>query len=183
MAMRRIVTLVVLAGLLAACTSATDPTTRSTGRLVDDNVLARSATINIRNASDDLQRANLSVISFNGVVLLIGQVPDETSRKQAEAEVDRLQNVRRIYNELEIAGPTSMLTRSGDAWVTSKIKTQLLTDEDVRGRHIKVVTENGVSYLLGLVTRDEAQRATDIARSTSGVRQVVRLFEYFDDQP
>ncbi len=180
--MSRIALPVLLAWLLAACTSATDPTTRSTGRMIDDNVLARTATINIRNASSDLQRSNLSVISFNGVVLLVGQVPDEAASRKAEAEVDKLQNVRRIYNELEIAGPTSMLTRSGDAWVTSKVKTQLLTDEAVRGRHIKVTTENGVTYLLGLVTRDEAERATEIARSTSGVRQVVRLFEYFEDE-
>lgn len=179
--MFRTATLAALVWLLAACTSATDPTTRSAGRLLDDNVLARTATINIRNASDDLQRSNLSVASFNGVVLLVGQVPDEEAKRLAEEEVDKLQNVRRIYNELEIAGPTSMLTRSGDSWVTSKVKTQLLTDEEVRGRHIKVTTENGVTYLMGLVTRSEAERATEITRSTSGVRQVVRLFEYVDD--
>ncbi|TVS17463.1 MAG: BON domain-containing protein [Gammaproteobacteria bacterium] len=157
-----------------------DPTTRTVGTRIDDNALTRLALINIRRASDDLMQANLSVSSHNGNVLLYGQVPSEDARALAEAEVLKLKKVRRVYNELEVAGPTSMLTRSGDAWITGKVKTQLLASEHVRGRNIKVVTENGTTYLMGLVTRLEAEEATEITRNISGVQQVVRLFEYVD---
>ena len=157
-----------------------DPTTRTIGTRIDDSALTRLALINIRRVNDDLLRANLSVTSHNGNVLLYGQVPSEEARDLAEAEVLKLKKVRRVYNELEVAGPTSMLTRSGDAWITGKVKTQLLSSEHVRGRNIRVVTENGTTYLMGLVTQLEAEEATEITRNVSGVQQVVRLFEYVD---
>lgn len=157
-----------------------DPTTRTVGTRIDDSALTRLALINIRRASDELMQANLSVSSHNGNVLLYGQVPNEEARARAEAEVLKLKKVRRVYNELDVAEPTSILTRSGDAFITGRVKTQLLTSEHVRGRNIKVVTENGTTYLMGLVTRLEAEEATEITRNVSGVQQVVRLFEYVD---
>lgn len=157
-----------------------DPTTRTVGTRIDDTALTRLALVNVRRASEDLRRSNLSISSHNGNVLLVGQVPSEDAKSLAEQEVLKLKKVRRVYNELEVAGPTSMLTRSGDAWVTSKVKSQLLASEHVRGLNIKVVTENGVTYLMGLVTRLEAEEATEIARNVGGVTQVVRLFEVVD---
>ena len=157
-----------------------DPTTRTVGTRIDDSALTRLALINIRRASDELMQANLSVSSHNGNVLLYGQVPNEEARARAEAEVLKLKKVRRVYNELDVAEPTSILTRSGDAFITGRVKTQLLTSEHVRGRNIKVVTENGTTSLMGLVTRLEAEEATEITRNVSGVQQVVRLFEYVD---
>lgn len=157
-----------------------DPASRTIGTRIDDQGLTRTALINIRRASDELRRANLSVTSHNGNVLIVGQVPSEEAKARAEEEVLKLKKARRVYNELEVAGPTSMLTRSGDAWVTSKVKTQLLTSEHVRGRNVRVITENGVTYLMGLVTRLEAEEATEIARNVGGVTQVVRLFELVD---
>ncbi len=157
-----------------------DPTTRTVGTRIDDTTLTRLALVNVRRASEELRRANLSVSSHNGNVLMVGQVPSEAAKSLAEQEVLKLKKVRRVYNELEVAGPTSMLTRSGDAWVTSKVKSQLLASENVRGRNIKVITENGVTYLMGLVTRLEAEEATEIARNVGGVTQVVRLLEHVD---
>lgn len=157
-----------------------DPTTRTVGTRIDDTTLTRLALTNVRRASDDLRRSNLSVSSHNGNVLMVGQVPSEEAKSMAEQEVLKLKKVRRVYNELEVAGPTSMLTRSGDAWVTSKVKSQLLASDSVRGLNVKVVTENGVTYLLGLVTQLEGEEATEITRNVGGVTQVVRLFEYVD---
>lgn len=157
-----------------------DPTKRTLGTRIDDTTLTRLALVNIQRASEELQRANLSVSSHNGNVLMVGQVPSEEAKSRAEEEVLKLKKVRRVYNELEVAGPTSLLTRSGDAWVTSKVKTQLLASEHVRGLNIKVVTENSVTYLMGLVTRLEAEEATEITRNVGGVTRVVRLFEYVD---
>jgi osmotically-inducible protein OsmY len=156
------------------------PTDRTMGRVIDDQLLETTALVNIRKAAPGLAESHLGVTSFNGVVLLTGQVRAEDLRLRAEEVVRELRNVRRVYNELEVAGPTSMLTRTGDSWVTSKVKTKLLTSDAAPGRDIKVVTENGVVYLLGLVARDDADTAAEIARNTGGVRKVVRMFEYVD---
>jgi osmotically-inducible protein OsmY len=156
------------------------PTDRTMGRVIDDEVLENVALVNIRKASPGLAESHISVTSFNGVVLLTGQVRAESLKQQAEDVVSELRNARRVYNELEVAGPTSLLTRSGDSWVTSKVKTKLLASDAAPGRDIKVVTENGIVYLLGLVTRNNADAAAEIARSTGGVRRVVRMFEYID---
>lgn len=155
-------------------------TDRTMGRVIDDELLENIALVNIRKAAPGLAESHLSVTSFNGVVLLTGQVRAEDLKRRAEEVVRELRNTRRVYNELEIAGPTSLLTRSGDSWVSSKVKTKLLASEAAPGRDIKVVTENGVVYLLGLVTRDDADAAAEIARNTGGVRKVVRMFEYVD---
>lgn len=157
-----------------------DPTKRTIGTRIDDTTLTRLALVNIARASEDLRRANVSVSSHNGNVLMVGQVPTEEAKSLAEKEVLELKKVRRVYNELQVAGPTSLLTRSGDAWVTAKVKSQLLASENVRGLNLKVVTENGVTYLMGLATRLEAEEATEITRNVGGVTQVVKLFEYVD---
>lgn len=153
---------------------------RTAGALFDDNALKRIAVVNVRRAHEDLLTANLAITSFNGVVLLAGQVPNAEMKSLAETEVLKLKRARRVYNELEIGEATSMLTRSRDVWLTGKVKAQLLASDEVRGTGVKVVTENGSTYLMGLVTRAEADQATEVARNVSGVRQVVRLFEYVD---
>lgn len=182
--------LIAVALILSGCTMARaisdddvieqDPTTRTMGTRIDDTTLTRLALVNIQRASEELGDAHVSVSSHNGNVLMVGQVPSEEAKSLAEQEVLKLKKVRRVYNELDVAGPTSLLTRSGDAWVTSKVKSQLLASENVRGLNVKVVTENGVTYLMGLVTRLEAEEATEITRNVGGVTQVVRLFEYVD---
>lgn len=157
-----------------------DPRDRTMGTLIDDEVLETAALVNLRKAAPGLRESNLDVTSYNGVVLLTGQVRAQSLKTRAEEVVLGLKNVRRLYNELEVAGPTSFLTRSGDTWVTSKVKTRLVASDAVPGRDIKVVTENGVVYLLGLVTREAADAAAEITRNTGGVRSVVRMFEYVD---
>jgi osmotically-inducible protein OsmY len=157
-----------------------DPTDRTLGTMIDDETIESLAAVNLRKASPGLAESHVSVTSYNGVVLLAGQVRAESLRSQAEEVVLDLKNVRRVYNELEVAGPTSLLTRSGDTWVTGKVKSRLVAAPEVPGRDIKVVTENGVVHLLGLVTRDAADAATEAARNVGGVRKVVRMFEYVD---
>ena len=88
--------------------------------------------------------------------------------------------MRRIYNELEIAAPSSAMTRTSDTWITSKVKSFMLASPDIQGNRVKVVTENGVVYLMGLATREEAERVAAEAASTSGVQRVVKLFELLD---
>ncbi|PTT93815.1 phospholipid-binding protein, partial [Pseudomonas sp. HMWF005] len=118
--------------------------------------------------------------SFNGVVLLAGQTPREDLKAKAEQAAANVQRVKKVHNELQVIAPSSFLARQNDAWLTTKIKTQMLTDASIPGSRIKVVTENGIVYLLGLLTKQEAQQATNLVQSVSGVQKIVKLFEYID---
>jgi osmotically-inducible protein OsmY len=110
-------------------------------------------------------------------VLLAGQVNDEVLKAGATQVARKVKGVRRIYNELEIGAPTSILQRSKDTWITGRIKSELLADSKIDGTSIKIVTENGVVYLLGIATSAEADVIADRASRVSGVHRVVRLFE------
>jgi osmotically-inducible protein OsmY len=94
--------------------------------------------------------------------------------------VHDLRGVRKVHNELQISGPTSMVSRSNDAWLVTKIKTAMFVNDETDALRIKVVTENGVVYLLGLLTRDEADKAVEVSRSVYGVQKIVKVFEYIN---
>ena len=118
------------------------------------------------------------VTSYNGVILLAGQTPRSELKDLAAQTARAVQGVKKVYNELQVQRPASLLARSNDSLLTTKIKTQMIADSSVPSARIKVVTENGIVYLLGLVTREEANAATRVVQSVSGVQKVIRLFEY-----
>lgn len=156
------------------------PVERTMGQQIEDQNIETKAIINVHAADDAFDDAHLVVVSFNGYVLIAGQVNSESLKTRATAEVRKIHGVRRIYNELEIASPSSGMTRTSDTWITTKVKSWLLGQSETEGTRVKVVTENGVVYLMGLVTRDEAKRVSDTAAGMSGVQRVVRLFELVD---
>lgn len=121
---------------------------------------------------------HVNVTSFNRNVLLTGEVPSETVKKEIGNLVTGVENVRNITNEIAISEISSFMSRSNDVLITSKVKGRFMDAGKFQINHVKVVTENGVVYLLGLVNRQEAQSAVDIASSTSGVNKVVKVFEY-----
>jgi len=123
-------------------------------------------------------QGHINVTSYNYTVLLTGEVPTAQAKADAEKAALEVQNVKTVVNELQIAGTSSTASRSNDAYITSKVKGNFLGNEKFRPTDIKVVTEASVVYLLGLVTREEADAATEIARGTGGVQKVVRVFEY-----
>lgn len=151
---------------------------RSFGAYIDDEWIETKSLVNIDKAHPQLAQAHVVVVSYNGVVLLAGQVPSEQLRVLAADTVAAIKKVRRVHNELTLTGNTSAVARSNDAWITTKVKTKMLASSEIEGGRIKVVTENGVVYLMGLVSREEADRAAQTARKTSGVQKVVRIFEY-----
>ena len=157
-----------------------DPGKRSLGSRIDDETIELRSMINLGAASDELKSAHIVVTSINGYVLLAGQVPTQELKDQAAAVVKEVRDVRRIYNELEIAGNTTLLTRTSDNWITTKVKSGMLLSDEIQGMRVKVTTENGVVYLLGLVTRSEAERIQAKASTYSGVERVVSFFEYID---
>ncbi|MFC3607185.1 BON domain-containing protein [Stutzerimonas tarimensis] len=158
-----------------------DRGTRTLGKRIDDSLIETKAAVNIAKAHPDLERGSRVIVtSFNGVVLLAGQTPRQELKTQAAQAAASIQGVKRVHNELQILPPSSALARSNDTWLTTRIKAQMLGDNSVPGSRIKVITENGIVYLLGLVTREEGDRATSAAQTVSGVQRIVRLFEYID---
>ena len=151
---------------------------RTTGSFLDDEIIETKALVNIKTVDPALASANINIASFNGIVLLTGQVNSESLRQKAAEAVNLVGNIRRLHNEIAVSGTTSLVARSNDSWITSKVKTKMLFKRDLESGRIKVVTENGVVYLMGLVTREEADRAAEAARTTAGVQKVVRIFEY-----
>ncbi|PLW70385.1 BON domain-containing protein [Pseudohalioglobus lutimaris] len=150
---------------------------RTLGRLIEDENIETKALVNIHDANEDFDHTNIKVVSYNGYVLIAGQVANQALKDQATRVIKEVRGVRRIYNELEIAAPSSAMTRTSDTWITTKVKSFLLGNFDIEGTRVKVVTEDGVVYLMGLATPEEAERIAAEAADIGGVQKVVKLFE------
>jgi osmotically-inducible protein OsmY len=167
-------------GILASLETDTiedNPLERTFPQQLQDESIETKARVNLGADNDAYDDAHLVIVSFNGFVLLAGQVPSEALKARAIEVVRRVAGVRRIYNELEIGPPSSAGTRANDTWLTTKVKARLMSTSSIEGGRVKVVTENGVVYLMGLTTREEADRISTAAAGISGVERVVRLFE------
>ena len=149
---------------------------RTTGTQVEDEGIELRASNRIGERYGD--KAHVNVTSFNRNVLLTGEVPDENSRTALEKLVLGVPNVRGTTNDVAVAGASSLTSRSNDSFLTSKVKARFVDANRFNAVHVKVVTENSVVYLLGLVTQKEADAAVEIARTTGGVRKVIKVFEY-----
>lgn len=152
---------------------------RSTGTIVEDHSIELKV-YKIIAQLDTREDSHLSAISYNNNLLLLGQTLTEDVRTQLEEQVRKISKVNKVYNEINLLPPTSLITRSSDAWITTKIKAELLLSKRVDPTRFKVTTEDGVVYLLGLIRSDEEASAVDVARRVKGVRKVVKLFEYLD---
>ena len=158
-----------------------DRGTRTFGSKIDDSLIETKVAVNVAKASPDLdQNSHIVVSSFNGIVLLAGQTPRADLKQMAEQAAAAVQKVKKVNNEIQVMGPSSLLARNNDAWLTTKIKSQMLTDSSIPATRIKVITENGIVYLLGLLTQQEATQATNLVQGVSGVQKIVKLFEYID---
>ncbi len=153
---------------------------RTTGSVIDDQGIEFKAASAIYKDKTLYDQSHINVTSYNGSVLLTGETPTEQLKQRAADLVRKIDKVRRIYNELRIAAPSSLPSRSSDTWITSKVKTKLAAAKDVDPLYIKVVTENGVVYLMGLVTHAEADKTVNVVKKIAGVQRVVKLFEYID---
>ena len=154
-----------------------DPGERTFAQQMTDESIETKALVNINAAHEAYDQAHLSVVSYNGFLLLVGQVPSEALKALATDVTRDLEAVRRIYNELEVGPETSAGTRTNDTWITTQVKSKLLASSDTPGRRVKVVTENAVVYLMGLLTAAEADRSALEAAEVKSVTRVVQLFE------
>ncbi|MDD2844316.1 MAG: BON domain-containing protein [Rhodoferax sp.] len=163
----------VMGGAVVGSLVATDRRTSGT-QLEDEGIELRAA----NRIRDNLgERGHINVNSYNRRVLLTGEVPSAQDRQLVEQIVARVDNVQLVVNELAVLGTTSLTQRSSDTLVTGRIKAAMVDARDIFANAYKVVTERGTTYLMGRVTQREADRATEIARSTPGVQKVVRVFE------
>ncbi|MBE9539453.1 MAG: BON domain-containing protein [Proteobacteria bacterium] len=151
---------------------------RSTQTILDDQVIEAKAKDALYKDPERAKRIHINITSYNHVVLLTGEVLSKKLRNQVVDIVRHLDKVRRVHNEIRFADLTGFQSRTNDSWITSKVKTQMLTAKGFDSTRVKVITEAGTVYLMGLVTRDTGNRAANIARQISGVKRVVKVFEY-----
>ena len=153
---------------------------RTSGAYVEDEGIEWRTSSALKDRLGDA--VHINVTSFNRNVLLTGEAPTEAHRAEAERVAGGIANVKGIVNEIQVAGTSSLTSRGSDSIITSKVKARFVDSAQFSANHIKVVTEAGTVFLLGIVTRREADAATEVARRTDGVRKVVRVFEYITDQ-
>jgi len=175
---------------LAGCTTVTGITTpgtidenygeRTFGTQVEDESIETKVSHNLGRVDARLGDARINVDSFNGMVLLTGQVPsDELKDKAAEVAGD-VRNVREVHNELSVAANLSASQRLTDTWLNTRIRTSLAANQEIDSGRIRVVTENGSVYLMGLVTRNEAERIVQAVTDVGGMQRIVKVFDYLD---
>jgi len=164
---------VVIGGAGAGVMAAEDR--RTLGTLTEDQEI--EVRIANRVADKHADRVHLNVTSYNRMVLLTGEVPTEEVKQAVERIAHSAENVRGVTNELTVGPPTTLGDRAHDSYVTSKVKARFVDAQRFNALHVKVVTENQVVYLLGLVNPQEAKDAAAIARTTEGVKKVVTVFE------
>lgn len=157
-----------------------DPNKRTFGAYIDDKNIETIVAVNIKKAHPDLDQANINVTSFNGVVLLTGQISRKELHQLAGETAQKVNKVRQVYNELQIQSKISFLANLNDSWLKTKVRSRLAFNKEIDSKKVKVVTESGVVYLMGLLTRAQAEKVTEIARTTGGVQKVVRAIEYVD---
>lgn len=172
----------VLAVASTGATTAVSSDSRNIDTMVDDEMIEQKASeiLKTNHLLSDEQLFSVSVYSVSGNVLMVGQTVHKEYIDWCVSEIKKLDSVRKIYNYVEYRKPVEFSVVSSDSYITSKIRTKLLFGEKISSGHFKVVTENSNVYLMGYVTRDESNRAVNVAKSVDGVQKVYTIFDYFD---
>ncbi len=156
---------------------------RSSSAIMTDERIELDATMELNSHDDISAQAHFNITSYNGIVLVTGEAPSEQLRNKIIAIVRMIDAVRLVHDEMVIAQPSSFSSRSNDAYITTKVKNALTKINDIPGfdaTRVKVITENGAVYLMGLLHKHEGDRAGEAARQVKGVTKVVKVFEYID---
>lgn len=143
---------------------------------INDQLITLRTYRSLFDTTKDFKDSNITVAALNGEVLLAGQVPQEWQKHRAEQLTKRIPNVLEVHNYLTIASPSSSITRVSDTWITTKVKSHMMLSEDFDATQLKVITENGTVYIMGMLFEDEAKSAVEIAKNTYGVQDVVKVF-------
>lgn len=151
---------------------------RTLGTQLDDQTIELKAAAAITEHKQLNEQTHIRVFCYNGEVLLVGQIPTSHLHSEAMRIIEGISGIKRIHNEIQMKDVTSLKIRANDTWITTKINGSMLANETLDPTRIKVVTEDSKVYLLGLVTKAEAELATEIARNTKGVGEVITVFRY-----
>ncbi len=153
--------------------SATDP--RTLGTQLDDQAIEMKANAKLGN-DKQLEDYRIRVVSYGKQVLLVGQVDTDAQRARAEEVISDTNGIERIFNQIRLASKAGIATQASDTWISSRVRMKLIADDEVDATDVKVVTENGEVFLLGIVNDSAADRAVEIARNIDGVQKVVKAF-------
>jgi osmotically-inducible protein OsmY len=175
---QRLIVLVTITVIVSACASTSATGTAVPAAVWDDQKLEYQVAQEIKASDTGFDSAHLVVVCRDGVVLLVGEVATEELKTKAAEVANTLVPVRSVHNELTVGGATSMIERSNDSWLTTKVKTKLTAHGAIDANQINVTTENGVVYLMGKVPRDQAGYAVEVAQTVFGVTKIVKVFEY-----
>ena len=168
----------VIGGGAVAAKVATDP--RTTGTQIDDETLEFKVENAVEKDAQIKAEGRVNAVSYNGRVLLIGQVPNRDVKDTATALAKGVEGVNEVYNELTVSPKISFAQISKDSWLTTQVKSKMFVDGRVKATDVKVISENGEVFLLGNVTQSQANAAADIASKISGVKKVIKVFKYLD---
>ncbi len=153
---------------------------RTLGTIYNDQLIEIVAIDHSRRALAMLQDANFNITSFNGIVLLTGQIPSEDNKSLVANKTELVSNVRKVHNELTVSEPISLAASSNDVLLTTRITTRMWAEKNFPVSRIKVIVENGVVYLMGMVTQTEADWSVNLTRRVSGIQRIVKVFEYIN---
>lgn len=154
-----------------------DPGQRSRGEAIDDKQITTFLRVNLTKADPAFEKANVNFVSYNGVVLLTGEVPSKALRELAAKTARDISAVRLVHNQLNIASKSTIYSRTYDSWLATKVKTKIINNQVIEANRVKIIVENRVVYIMGLVTEKEAAAISEIASTTDGVTKVVRAVE------
>ena len=170
-------------GLVATGTTASAvaaQTRRTPGSFIDDELIELKVLAAIHENRDMSRQIHVNATSVNGLVLLTGEAPGESLRTRITEIARSIPKIRGVQNEIALQAPSTLIARASDAVVTAKVKLTLFQDKELNAATVKVVTERGTVYLMGLLRQDEADRATEITRRVPGVQRVVKVMEYIE---
>lgn len=175
---------------LAGCTTVTGVThqgtidenygKRTVGTQVEDQNIETKISHNLRRTDARLGDARINVDAYNGVVLLTGQVPSQELKESASEVAREVRNVREVHNELAIAANLPASQRLADSWLNTRIRTNLAANDRIDSGRLRVISENGTVYLMGIVTRTEADRIVEAVSAVGGMQRIVKVFDYMD---
>jgi len=180
--LRYLALLFVFALSLSACAlfSGNDPGVRTPATVWSDDMIEYRTDKAIKDSDPRFESSHIVVVSHSGIVLLVGEVESDDLKTKAGDVAQNVENVRSVHNELTIGGPISLIARSNDSWLTTKVKTKLVAHGAIDSTRIDVTTENGVVYLMGAIPQEQARYAVEVTQTVYGVEKIVKVFEYTD---
>lgn len=151
---------------------------RTIGEYIDDNAIEVTARNILVSKQEIRKAAHVTPVSWNGILLITGEIDNEDLKPYLVQRFTNIQGVRQVVDETTIINKTPLLSRTNDAWITSKVKSRLIIKTGLRANRVKVITTRGTVYLMGIVTVNEGANATELAQTVRGVKRVVKVFEY-----